>query len=99
MKSLLQKLRDPSFIERLSHKRRRELRIAMEVLSEHELDLFSSIPVAYAHARERIIEDYISKVEPELYILLRENPSRPIFSWSDILREWKEFKGDNPPPV
>ena len=45
-KSLLEKLRDPKYLESLSERRRRELQKCIEILGLEQLQYYSSIAVA-----------------------------------------------------
>jgi len=55
-RSLFDKLKDQDYIEGLSDRRRREIMICKELLTEEELRYYSSIDVAYHVARERYIK-------------------------------------------
>jgi hypothetical protein len=54
--TLKTKLQDEEYIESLCYRRKNELKICQEILTEEELNYHSSIAVAYNIARKRYIQ-------------------------------------------
>lgn len=79
-RSLLDKLEDNDYLESLSIRRKGELQICKEFMTEEELDSYSSIAVAYNRIarrrfiRERYGEDYLDKVDSgAIHVFVRYN--------------------------
>jgi hypothetical protein len=83
--SLWSKIHNPEYIEQLSERRRKELEFCKEVLSEEELKSSSSIAVAYYKARQKLAEEVLYEINPELAERLLEGEKIPIFNRDKLL--------------
>lgn len=71
--SIKDKLEDDDYINSLSDRRRGEIKICKEMLSDEELEHFCSITVAYRIARKRYIIEKYGKDALETTIFVRYN--------------------------
>jgi len=81
---LKDKLQDEEYLSSLSERRRRELLVCGKLLTEEELEYFSSIDTAYKIARSRYIR---SRFDEEMASKILERGHVPIFFKDKILNE------------
>ena len=64
--SLKEKLMCEEYVNSLSERRYKELMFVRDIMSDEELEQYSSIAVAYYHAKHRFIEDILPRIDGEL---------------------------------
>ena len=91
--SIFDKLNVPYYIENLSDNMKTKLELVKLLLDEEELKSLSSIQVAYNLARERYIDEYLVKVNPQLAKKAREG-AIPLFYKFEIVKEFINKEGN-----
>jgi len=87
--SIFDKINIPYYIENLSDNMKNKLKLCKILLSEEELKSLSSIQTAYNIARDRFIDEYLFKVNPDLAERAK-GESIPIFYKFEIIKELVE---------
>ncbi len=90
--NLKEKLMNKEYIDNLSKNSRRELEICALLLTDEELETYTSIPVGYRVARDRLIERIIREVDPEMYEKIQSKYKIPILQPELYIEEWKNLK-------
>lgn len=84
--SLADKLQSQEYINNLSDRRRREILVCKEILSNEELEHESSIEVGYKKARKKFIDKYLGQINPELAERAKTEKI-PVFNMINIIEE------------
>jgi len=84
--SIFDKLNIDYYIDNLSDNMKTKLELVKLLLNEEELKSLSSIQVAYNIARERYIDEYLVKVNPQLAKRAREG-AIPLFFKIETIRD------------
>ena len=86
--SIYDKMHNQDYIDNLSVATKHKLNLCIEMLTEQEIKSLSSIQVAYGIARERFIDEYLIRVNPDFAEKVKEGDI-PIFNTKEILKKYK----------
>ena len=86
--SIYDKIQNLEYIENLSESTKNKLNLCLEMLTENEIKSHSSIQVAYGIAKDRFIDEYLMKINPEFAKRAKEGDI-PIFNKEEILKSFK----------
>lgn len=84
--TLLDKMKEEAI---LSDRHRKELWVCSEVLSERELANISSLRVGYKMARDKLVEEVLRDVDPDLYYKIKTLDKVPIFDIEALVADFK----------